>query len=60
MPTWFLQSEVSGGPLAEQAIHVLDCARYVMGDPKPIQAHALAIKNMALDRDEFDAEMQYR
>ncbi|MCG9126644.1 Gfo/Idh/MocA family oxidoreductase [Candidatus Poribacteria bacterium] len=56
MPTWFLQSEISGGPLAEQAIHVLDCARYVLGDPKPVQAHALAIKNMALERDEFDAE----
>lgn len=56
MPTWFLQSEISGGPLAEQAVHVLDCARYVLGNPKPIQAHALAIKNMALDRTEFDAE----
>lgn len=56
MPTWFLQSEISGGPLAEQAVHVLDCARFVMGNPKPIQAHALAAKNMALDRTEFDAE----
>ncbi len=56
MPTWFLQSEMSGGPLAEQAVHVLDCARFVMGNPKPLQAHALAVKNMALDRTEFDAE----
>ena len=56
MPFWFLQSEISGGPLAEQAVHVLDCARYVLGNPKPIQAHALATKNMALDRTEFDAE----
>ena len=56
MPFWFLQSEISGGPLAEQAVHVLDCARYVLGNPKPIQAHALAVKNMALDRTEFDAE----
>ena len=56
MPFWFLQSEISGGPLAEQAVHVLDCARYVMGNPKPVQAHALAVKNMALDRTEFDAE----
>ncbi|MCY4402749.1 MAG: Gfo/Idh/MocA family oxidoreductase [Candidatus Poribacteria bacterium] len=56
MPTWFLQSEISGGPLAEQAVHVLDCARYVMGNPKPLQAHALTIKNMALERTEFDAE----
>ncbi len=56
MPYWFLQSDISGGPLAEQAVHVLDCARYVLGKPKPIQAHALAVKNMALDRTEFDAE----
>ena len=56
MQDWFLQFEISGGPLAEQAVHVLDCARFVMGNPKPIQAHALAVKNMALDRTEFDAE----
>ena len=35
---------------------MLDCARFVMGNPKPVQAHALAIKNMALERTEFDAE----
>ena len=56
MPTWFLQSEISGGPLAEQAVHVLDCARFVLGNPIPKQAHALSVKNMALDRTEFDAE----
>ena len=56
MPFWFLKSEISGGPLPEQAVHVLDCARYVMGNPKPVQAHALASKNMALERTEFDAE----
>ena len=27
-----------------------------MGNPKPVQAHALAAKNMALERTEFDAE----
>ena len=56
MPLWFLKSEISGGPLPEQAVHVLDCARFVMGNPKPVRAHALATKNMALDRTEFDAE----
>lgn len=56
MPAWFLQSKISGGPLAEQAVHVLDCARFVLGNPKPVQAHALAVKNMALTRTEFDAE----
>lgn len=56
MAPWFLQNRTSGGPIAEQAIHPLDCARFVMGNPKPVQAHALAVKNMALDRTEFDAE----
>ena len=56
MSPWFLQYEISGGPLPEQAVHVLDCARFVMGNPKPVQAHALASKNMALERTEFDAE----
>ncbi len=56
MSPWFLQYAISGGPLPEQAVHVLDCARFVMGNPKPVQAHALAIKNMALERTEFDAE----
>jgi predicted dehydrogenase len=32
MPLWFLQKEQSGGPLCEQAIHVLDAARYLAGD----------------------------
>ena len=56
MSPWFLQYEISGGPLPEQAVHVLDCARFVMGNPKPVQAHAFAVKNMGLDRTEFDAE----
>jgi len=56
MSPWFLQNRISGGPIAEQAIHLLDCVRFVLGDPRPIQAHALAIKNMAHDRSEFDAE----
>lgn len=56
MAPWFLQYEISGGPLPEQAVHVLDCARFIMGNPKPVQAHAFAAKNMALERTEFDAE----
>ena len=56
MPPWFLQYQISGGPIAEQAIHLLDCVRFVTGNPKPVQAHALAAKNMAHDRTEFDAE----
>ncbi len=56
MAPWFLQQQISGGPIAEQAIHLLDCVRFVLRNPKPVQAHALAVKNMALDRTEFDAE----
>lgn len=56
MSPWFLRRADSGGPIAEQAIHVLDCARYVLGDPQPVRAAAFATKNMAHDRPEFDAE----
>lgn len=56
MSPWFLQNPISGGPIAEQAIHLLDCVRFLLGNPKPVQAHALAVKNMAFDRTEFDAE----
>jgi predicted dehydrogenase len=53
---WFLQNTISGGPLAEQAIHILDAMRFVLGDPKPVRAHALAVKNMAHERTDLDAE----
>lgn len=56
MSPWFLQNHISGGPISEQAIHLLDCVRWILGEPKPVQAHALAVKNMAHDRGEFDAE----
>lgn len=56
MSPWFLQNRISGGPIAEQAIHLLDCVRFVLGNPKPLQACALAAKNMALEKTEFDAQ----
>jgi predicted dehydrogenase len=56
MSPWFLRREDSGGPIAEQSIHLLDCVRYVLGDPKPTRAATFATKNMAHDRPEFDAE----
>jgi predicted dehydrogenase len=56
MAPWFLRHEDSGGPIAEQAIHVLDCARYVLGDPEPLRAATFATKNMAHDHPEYDAE----
>lgn len=32
MPPWFLQRQHSGGPLLEQAVHVFDAARYLVGE----------------------------
>jgi len=32
MPLWYLQREHSGGPLVEQSIHVIDMARYLVGE----------------------------
>jgi len=32
VPRWFLQRRHSGGPLLEQAIHVIDMARFLVGD----------------------------
>ena len=56
MRDWYLKKNASGGPIAEQAIHLLDVVRFVLGNPKPIKATSLAIRNMAMDRTEFDAE----
>ena len=56
MPDWYLKKDSSGGPIAEQAIHLLDITRFVLGNPKPIKAASIAIKNMAMDRTEFNAE----
>ncbi len=32
MPLWFLQRQHSGGPLNEQTLHMLDTARYLVGE----------------------------
>lgn len=56
MSPWFLQKSVSGGPIAEQAIHLLDCVRFLFGNAKATRTLACGTKNMALDRPEFDAE----
>ncbi len=53
---WFLQKKVSGGPITDQAIHLLDCVRYVFDNSRPTLAAAIGIKNMAPDRTDFDAE----
>lgn len=56
MSPWFLQKRVSGGPIAEQAIHLLDCVRFLCGNAQATRALACGSKNMAFNRSEFDAE----
>ena len=56
MPDWFLKNDASGGPIAEQASHLLDIARFVLGNPKATKATSFGIRNMATDRTEFNAE----
>ncbi len=40
VPRWFLQRRHSGGPLLEQAIHMFDIARYLVGDITHVFARA--------------------
>lgn len=54
MPLWFLQKEHSGGPLCEQAIHVLDAARYLAGDI--VQVFARGDRLVRPELREVDAE----
>jgi predicted dehydrogenase len=54
MPLWFLQKDQSGGPLCEQAIHVLDAARYLVGDVT--QVFARGDRLVRPDVREVDAE----
>jgi predicted dehydrogenase len=54
MPLWFLQKEHSGGPLCEQAIHVLDAARYLAGDI--VEVFARGDRLVRPELQEVDAE----
>ena len=56
MSPWFLQKQFSGGPILEQAIHMLDCVRFIFDNAKATKAVTIGIKNMARYRKEFDAE----
>ena len=56
VPAWYLQKQFSAGPYAEQAIHLLDCVRFVLGNPRPIRAASIGAKNMVHDRKDLDAE----
>lgn len=56
MSPWFLQKKISGGPISEQAVHLLDCVRFLLDNTKATKAVAIGIKNMARYRKEFDSE----
>ena len=54
MPFWFLQRAHSGGPLLEQSIHILDMARYLVGDITHVFARGDRLVRPELDM--FDSE----
>ena len=62
MPPWFLQRAHSGGPLLEQSIHIIDMARYFVGDITHVFARGDRL--VRPDLDIFDSEdtivMTYR
>lgn len=38
---WFTQKQLAGGgALADMGVHAIDTARYLLGDPKPVQVYA--------------------
>ena len=55
MPDWYLKDDLSGGPIAEQAIHLLDIARYVLGNPKAINVASFGTRNMEIEKKEYDS-----
>ena len=55
MPDWYLKDDLSGGPIAEQAIHLLDIARYVLGNPKATNVASFGTRNMEIEKKEYDS-----
>ncbi len=54
MPLWFLQKKHSGGPLLEQTLHMIDEARYLVGDITHVFAQGDRIVKPELRK--FDSE----
>lgn len=57
-PRWFFNKSLSGGPLMDQAIHVIDASRYLIdqtsGDISEVQAYG---SNLSIEKtDEFTIE----
>jgi len=56
VPGWSLQKKIGAGPYSEQAIHLLDCVRFILGNPRPIRAASVGAKNMLRYRKDVDIE----
>jgi len=54
MPHWYLQRQHSGGPLLEQSIHMIDMARYLVGDISHVFARGDRL--VRPDLDVFNSE----
>ena len=57
LPGWFYLKERSGGPLMDQAIHVLDLHRYLAGEV--VAVHALGNNQIRPKTDAFTIEETY-
>jgi len=48
---WFGDKKFSGGgPLIDLGVHVIDLARYLAGNPKPVSAYGATFTNLGRDR----------
>jgi len=54
IPHWYLQRQHSGGPLLEQSIHIIDMARYLVGDISHVFARGDRL--VRPDLDTFNSE----
>jgi len=54
IPGWFFIRDKSGGPLMDQAIHVLDIHRYIAGEVKLV--HAFGNNQIQPKREDFTVE----
>ncbi len=58
VPSWgvFGQKELQGGgPLIDLGVHVMECAHYLMGEPKPVAASAQMFTYMGDKKPETEA-----
>jgi len=54
MPPWYLKRQHSGGPFLEQACHMIDMARFLVGDISYVFAQGKRL--VCQDHDGFDSE----